>query len=95
MPVMVESASRRNNGDGNGIQDFRAQTKATEEDGVIEAYIPLSTPVWTEMRNQSCDGVQENPPYLYEAARVAVLHTYNTLTNQIGEFTKLRITMTA
>lgn len=74
------------------FKTFRVECKATEEDGVIDAFIPMS--MGTVDRDEERilpTAFEKTLPIFMKRPVLLSSHNYGSLTNQIGEFTDLKI----
>jgi HK97 family phage prohead protease len=72
---------------------YRVETKATEEEGVIDAYIPMSTASLD--RDEEViqpSAFRKTIPIFMKRPVLVSSHFYGDLRKQIGEFTKMRLT---
>ena len=74
------------------FKTYRVECKATEEDGVIDAFIPMSMDSRDRDEERILPTAFEKPLPIF-AKRPVLLssHNYGSLTNQIGEFKELKI----
>lgn len=74
------------------FKTFRVECKATEEDGVIDAFIPMS--MGTVDRDEERilpTAFEKTLPIFAKRPVLLSSHNYGSLTNQIGEFRELKI----
>lgn len=74
------------------FKTFRVECKATEEDGVIDAFIPMSM----DSRDRDEERIlptafEKTLPIFSKRPVLLSSHNYGSLTNQIGEFRELKI----
>ena len=74
------------------FKTYRVECKATEEDGVIDAFIPMS--MSTRDRDEEVilpAAFEKTLPIFAKRPVLLSSHNYGSLTHQIGEFKELKI----
>jgi HK97 family phage prohead protease len=74
------------------FKTYRVECKATEEDGVIDAFIPMS--MSTRDRDEEVilpAAFEKTLPIFLKRPVLLSSHSYSTLTSQIGEFVDIKI----
>ncbi len=74
------------------FKTFRAECKATEEEGVLDTFVPMSM----DTRDRDEERIlptafEKTLPIFMKRPVLLSSHNYGTLTNQIGEFKELKI----